>query len=230
MAEVKQVRRTTENEAVVDRAKNFWDRYGRIIMIVSAAIILIGGGYLIYKNFIKAPQERKAMESLFKAEEYFRMDSMRLALNGDGMNPGFEKVINQYGGTKGGNLARFYAGSAYLRLGDFNKAVKYLDDFKTESKQIQARAYKLLADAYSEQGKTKEALSNYKKAAYEFEEDEVNSSEALFMAAYLADRVLNDKTQAVDLYKELKKKYPQTQYGFEADKYLAQNGIYNVED
>ena len=230
MAEVKQARRTTESEAVVERAKNFWDQYGRIIMIASAAIIILGGGYLIYKNFIKAPQERKALESIFKAEEYFRMDSLRLALNGDGMNPGFERIISQYGGTKAGNLARFYAGSAYLKLGDFNKAVKYLGDFETESKQIQARAYKLLGDAYAEQGKYKEALSNYKKAAHEFEEDQVNSSEALFMAAYLADRVLNDKQQAIDLYKELKKKYPQTQYGFEADKYLAQNGVYNVED
>ena len=230
MAEVKQARRTTDSEAVVDRALNFWDKYGRIIMIASAAVIIIGGGYLIYKNFIKAPQERKAMEAMFKAEEYFRMDSLRLALNGDGMNPGFERIISQNGSTKAGNLARFYAGSAHLKLGDYNKAVNYLKDFETEAKQIQARAYKLLADAYAEQGKHQDALTNYKKAAREFEEDEVNSSEALFLAAYLADRVLNKKNDAVELYKELKRKYPQTQFGFEAEKYLAQNGVYNVED
>ncbi len=230
MAEVKHARHATESEVIVERAKDFWEKYGRVLTIVSAAIILLAGGYLIYKNFVKAPKERKAAEAMFRAEEYFRSDSVRLALNGDGMNPGFEKVISQYGGTKAGNLAKFYAGTSYLRLGDFNKAVKYLKDFETDAKQIQARAYKLLGDAYAEQGKTKDAFESYKKAAHEFEVDEIASSEALFMAAYLADRVLNDKQQAIDLYKELKKNYSNTQYGFEADKYLARLGVYNTEE
>ena len=153
MAEVKHARPKTENVDVIERAKDFWSSKGKIIMIVSAVIIILGGGYLIYKNFVKAPQERKALEALFKAEENFRNDSLKLALNGDGINPGFEKIISQFGGTKAGNLARFYAGSAALKMGDFNKAVKYLKDFETDAKQVQARAYKLLGDAYAELGK-----------------------------------------------------------------------------
>lgn len=230
MAEVKNAPGTTGNEVIVDRAKDFWGQYGRFVLIGGAALIIIVGGFFIYKNFVQAPKERKAMESLYKAEEYYRQDSLQLAVNGDGMNPGFERIISQYGSTKAGNLARFYAGSAFLKLGDYNKAVKHLSDFSTDAKQIQQRAYKLLGDAYAEQGKSKEALDFYKKAAKHFEVDEASSSEALFMAAYLADRVLNDKKQAVDLYKELKTKYPRTQYGFEADKYLAQNGVYSTED
>lgn len=229
MAEVKHAR-STESEVIVERAKDFWERNGKVLMIISAAIILIAGGYIVYKNFIKAPQERKAAESIFKAEEYFRMDSLQLALKGSGTTPGFEKIISQYGGTKAGNLAKFYAGAAYLKLGDYAKAVNYLKDFDTDAKQVQARAYKLLGDAYAEQGKAKEALDNYKKAAHTFEADDAASSEALFLAAYLADRVLNDKKQAIDLYKELKKNYRNTQYGFEADKYLAQAGVYDTED
>ena len=112
---------------------------------------------------------------------------MKLALNGDGINPGFEKIISQFGGTKAGNLARYYAGSAALKMGDFNKAVKYLKDFETDAKQVQARAYKLLGDAYAELGKNKEALDSYIKGGREFPEDEANASESLYMAAYLAD-------------------------------------------
>ncbi len=44
---------------------------------------------------------------MFKAEEYYRMDSLNLALNGDGQNLGFLKVIDRYGGTDAGNLADF---------------------------------------------------------------------------------------------------------------------------
>jgi hypothetical protein len=229
MAEVKHARQHTESEVVIERARDFWAKYGKIVTIVSVAVIVIVGGYLFYKNFVKAPQEKKAAEAMFKAEEYFRSDSLKLALSGDGMNPGFDKIISQYGGTEAGNLAKFYAGSAYLKLGDFNKAVKYLNDFNTDAKQVEARKLKLLADAYAEQGKNSDALSNYKKAAHVFEDDEASASEALFMAAYFADRVMNDKKQAIDLYKEVKKKYSRTQYGFEADKYLAQAGVYTED-
>lgn len=213
----------------VDRAQDFWTRNSRAITIAGLAIILLGGGYLLYKNFVKEPNEVKASEAIFKAEDYFRMDSLQLALNGDGINPGFLKIIDKYGSTKAGNLARFYAGASYLQLGNSANAVKYLKDFNTDAKAIQARGYKLLGDAYAEQGKNSDALSAYKKAAHHFEADETNSSEYLFMAAYFAQRVSNDPKQAIELYRELKAKYPRTQKGFEADKYLAQLGVYSDE-
>lgn len=230
MAEVKQPRHNAESDIVVERAKDFWSRYNRPVLLLCAAIIVVGGGYLAYKYLVKAPKEKKAAEAIFKAEEYYRMDSLKLALNGDGQYPGFEKVISQYGGTDAGNLAKFYAGASYLKLGDLNKAVKYLKEFSSSADQVSARAYKLLADAYADQGKNADALSNYKKAAHQFETDEQSSAEYLFLAAYFADRVMNDKKAAIDLYKELKKNYSQTQYAAEADKFLAQAGVYTTED
>lgn len=227
MAETKQVVERNHDQAVVDRAKDFWGRYGKIVMIASTAVILLCGGYLAYKYLVKGPNEEKAVEAMFKAEEYYRLDSLKPALNGDGINAGFLKIINNYGGTKAGNLAKFYAGDVYLKTGDFNNAVKYLKDFSTDAKQVQARAYKLLGDAYAEQGKNAEALANYKKAAEHFETDDANASEYLFMAAYFADRIMKDREEAIDLFKELKEKYSRTEKGFEAEKYLAQLGVYS---
>ena len=168
MAETKQVVERDQNKATVDRAKDIWGRYSRVILIASAAIIILCGGYLAYKYLIKAPKEEKAVEAMFRAEEYYRLDSLKVALNGDGINAGFLKIINNYDGTKAGNLARFYAGDIYLKMGDFNNAVKQLKDFSTDAKQIQARAYKLLGDAYAEQGKNSDALSSYKKSGASF--------------------------------------------------------------
>lgn len=230
MAEVKSARpATTEHEAVIDRARDFWGRSGKTISIVLGAAILLVGGFLLYKNFVSEPKEQKAADAIFKAQEYYGKDSMDKALNGDGQFLGFEKVISQYGGTKAGELAKFYAGSIYLKKGSFDKAIKYLKDFSTDAPQVKARAYKLLGDAYADQNKGKDAIDYYKKAASTFEEDDAAASEALFLAGYLADKVLNDKSQAIDLYKQVKTKYAQTQWGFEADKYLAQNGVTNVE-
>ena len=228
MAEKKNVQTIQSNEQVIAKARDFWTRYSKIIIGVGGALLLLVGGYYVYQNYFEKPKEEKAADAMFKAEEYYRLDSVNLALNGDGQYAGFLRIISKYGGTDAANLARFYAGSCYLKLDDNANAIKHLKEFSTDAKQIQQRAYKLLGDAHADLGKNAEALEYYKKAAHYFEEDQANSAEALFMAAYLSDRVLKNQKEAIDLYKELKEKYPQTQQGMEADTYLAQLGVYNV--
>ena len=174
MAEVKSARPRTESEAVVERAKDFWGRFGKIISIALGAVILLVGGFLIYKNFIQGPKEKKAADAIAKVQTSF--DSIR-NLSGDTVNRFIditiaesENVVKQYSSTKGGNLAHFYAGASYLIKGNFDKAVSHLKEFDGEdAPQIQARAYKLLGDAYAEQGKGKDAVDYYKKAARQFE-------------------------------------------------------------
>src|SRR3954451_22163192 len=158
-------------------ATDFWAKYKNLIIGISAAVILIAGGWLLYKNLVLKPKEERAAEAMFKAEEYFRTDSLTLALNGDGQNKGFLGVLKNYDGTKAANLAHFYAAIIYLRTNDFNNAVKYLKDFSTDSKQIQMIAYGRLGDAYSELGKKDDAVNSYKKAGSYFPEDETNSSD-----------------------------------------------------
>ena len=225
------------SQVVVEKAKDFWVRYNRPVMIICATIIIVGGGYLGYKKLYKEPEEEKATDAMFKAESYHRSamlsqnpDSLiKLALNGDGANAGFVRIISKFKGTDAANLARLYAGECYLMLNDNANAVKYLKDFKTSSSLFQARAYKLLGDAYADQGKNKDALEYYKKAAGHFKDDAENSSEALFLAAYLAETKMNDTKQAIELFKELKEKFPNTQRGNDADKYLARLGVYQTE-
>ena len=67
---------------------------------------------------------------------------------------------------------------------------------------------------------TKEdAIAAYKNAANAFDKDENNSSEFLFRAALLSETTGKTK-EALELYKELKTKYPKTDKGFQADKYI----------
>lgn len=235
MAVRKQDVHEDSSQFVVERAKDFWARYNKPVMIVCGIIIVLAGAYLGYKKFYKEPQEQKAADALFKAESYHRNamlspnpDSLvKVALNGDGANPGFIRVISKFKGTDAANIARLYAGECYLVLNDNANAIKYLKDFSTSSKLFQARAYKLLGDAYADLGKNKDALDYYKKAAHHFKEDAENASEALFLAAYLAQTKLNDTKQAIELFKELKENFPNTLRGTDADKYLARLGVYN---
>lgn len=230
MAEVKhQVHHKSENDQIIERAKDFWAKYGKITTIIAATIIISGGGYLAYKYMVVEPKEKKAVEAIWRAQDYFSQDSLNKAMKGDGQSAGFEKIASQYKGTDAGELANYYAGAIALKQGDNNKAIKYLKAVSTDARQVQARAYKLLGDAYANAGKNADALSSYKKAANEFQKDKMNSSDYLLMAAYFADKVMNDKKQAEELYKEIKKKYPNSQASDDADKYLAQLGVYNIE-
>ena len=217
--------KTTEDR-VVNTARDFWSNNGKVITYTLVGLVVVVGGYFAYKNFIKAPAEAKAAEAIWKAEDYFKQDSFQLALNGDGINPGFLKAISNHGSTKAGNLAKFYAGSCYLQMGDFNNAIKYLKDFSTDQVEAKIRANGLLGDAYSEIGKKEDAIGYYEKAGTLFEDDDVNSPEYLFRAAML-NQELGKNKDAIELLHTIKDKYPTSQRAMEVDKYLGKLGDLN---
>ena len=185
--------------------------------ITALAIVIVA--FFGYTELYQKPREEKAADAMFTAEKYFAMDSSSLVLNGDGQSKGVLYGLKNFSGTKAANLCNYYAGVSYLKLGDFNNAVKYLKDFSTEAKQIQLMAYGCLGDAYAELNKKDEAVESYKKAGHTFDKDESNSAEYLFRAALLQETMGKNK-EALELYKEIKEKFPRTEKGFQADKYI----------
>lgn len=215
----------SSEEKLVESTKDFWSKNSKYIVIAITAVVLLVGGSLIYKNYFQAPADAAANDLIWKAEQNFKIDSFRLALNGDGSksNPGFLRIIRNQGGTKAGNLSKFYAGICYLQLGDFTNAVKYLEDFSTKQSELKLRAAGSLGDAYAELGKNDQAIEYYKKASTAFEKDELNSSEYLFRLGHLQDK-LGKNSEAIESFKSLKQKFPLSARGIEADKYLAKLG------
>lgn len=145
-------------------SEEFLEKNKNIVIALGVALILIVGGVVFY-NYYQTNQNETAQKELFQAVYYFEADSLGLALNGDGNNYGFLDIIDLYGSTKTGNLATFYAGSTYLRLGDFESSIRYLKDFSASDDLVQARAYSLLGDAYMELLDYETAASYYQKAS-----------------------------------------------------------------
>ncbi|MEI6189649.1 MAG: tetratricopeptide repeat protein [Chitinophagia bacterium] len=205
----------TEKHPFLDFVKN--NKKGLTYALTALVIIL--AGYFGYSELYQKPREDKAADAMFAAEKYFAMDSSTLVLNGDGSSKGVLYIINEFGGTKAANLAKYYAGVSYYRTNNFNKAIEYLKDFSTSAKQVQAIAYGTIGDAYSELKNTEEAISYYKKAGAHFPEDEGISSEYLYRAAALLE--LNGKADdAVEIYKNIKANYPKSEKGLLADKFI----------
>lgn len=217
----KQVRRGTDFTAL-------WYKYQKPLITVVAVIVIAILGFIGYKQFIQGPKIERANEALSNVQAAFQAASLspqmdtaayKAVLEGRGTVKGALSIIRTYGGTPAGNLAKFYAGESYLHLGDFKNAVKYLKEFSTSQKQVQMMAYGSLGDAYSELKQNKEAISNYKKAATTFEDDQVNASEYLFRAGMLSE--LDGQTKdAVAIYTQLKDNFPNTVKGMQAEKYL----------
>lgn len=218
---------------VVTRARGFWAQYSKLIIYISSAIILIAGGWLVYKYMVKLPKEEKANDAVFVVQKYFidfsnAPDSAKAmlanrVLNGDGGNSGVLKFISKYDGTDAANLCNYYAGASYLYLKQFDKAIKYLKNFSTDATQIKSRAYGMIADAYAELKKNNDALDYYRKAADVNDKDEFTTSEFLFRSALFAETI-GKKQEAIDLYKKIKKDYPLSDKAANIDRYLARLG------
>lgn len=204
-----------EKHPFLDFVKNNQKALTSAIVVV----VVLLAGYFGYTELYQKPREAKAADALFTAEQYFAVDSSNLVLNGDGTNKGVLYVIKEYSGTKAANLAKYYAGISYFKTNDFNKSIEYLKDFSTNAKQVQAIAYGTIGDANSELKKMDEALDYYKKAGAYFPEDEAISSEYLFRAASLLE-MTGKVDDAITIYNEIKSKYPKSEKGLNADKYI----------
>ncbi|HMO32430.1 MAG TPA: tetratricopeptide repeat protein [Lacibacter sp.] len=229
MTDTKKASLTEPDETqVVQKAKDFWTRFSKPIIYAGSAVILLAGGWLAYTNFIVAPKAKKANDAISWAQAYYAKDSLDLALNGEGSNAGFLKIIKNYSGTDAANLAHYYAGSIYLRKEDFANAIKHLKDFSTGATQVQSAAWKMLGDAYMSTGKQAEGVQYYVKAGKLNEKDEFTSSENLFLAA-MAYESMGKLKEASEMLQIIKQKYPRTDKGFNVDKYLARVGVWKNE-
>jgi tetratricopeptide (TPR) repeat protein len=209
-------------EQSMHKAEDFFYKNKNAISIAVLAVVVVVGGFFAYNRFVKQPKENKAQEMIFNAQNYFAVDSFKLALNGDGNNFGFLAVANKYGGTQAGNLAKYSAGVCYIRLGEYQKGIDMLKSFSSNDLLLQPTAYGLIGDAYMELNKTAEGIESYKKAGH-YNDNELTAPVYLFRAGLALEKAGKNQ-EAITIYKEIKEKFPLTNEGREMDKYLARLG------
>lgn len=219
----KQKKQTDSNlqevENVLTSAEQFFENNQKTLTIIFGAAIVIAGIFIAFHRFYKIPREKEANEQMFYAEQYFEKDSFNLALDGDGNYPGFLDIIDDFGGTKSADLATYYTGISYLRLGQFEDAIDYLESFSSDDILVGPVALGACGDAYAELGDTEKALNLYIKAA-EVSENSFTAPIYLLKAGKLYESV-DDIDKALEAYEEIKDKYPESTEGRQIDKYIA---------
>ncbi len=204
-------------ESALSKTEHFIEENQNKLTIIALAIIIIVGGYWGMKKLYFLPLEQNAQKQIFAAQQYFEKDSFNLALVGDGQNAGFEDIINEFGSTKAGNLAVYYAGISNLHLGNYEEAIEYLKGFSTSEEMVAATATGALGDAYAELGQNDDAIAQYKKA--------VSYDNALTAPTYLMKLGTMYETQgnfkaAAEAYQTIKDDYKTSAEARQIDKYL----------
>lgn len=206
-------------ESTLSNAELFVEKNQKAIVIVLSVVIVAVLAFFGVKKFYLEPREENAQKAIYHAEQYFENDNFTSALNGDGNYLGFIDVINEFGGTKTANLAKYYAGICYLNTGDFNNAINYLKDFNGKDVMLTSLALGAMGDANMELGNVAEAAKCYESAALKSANG--FTSPMYLLRAGMAYEMAGNYQKAVDAYKKIKADYPNSNEGFSIEKYIA---------
>jgi len=215
-------------DATASKTEEWVAKNQKMILGIVGAIAIATLGYVLYNKYVVEEKEAKANNEIFQAQQYFQQavdateknDSLyNLALKGGEGKLGFVGIADQYAGTDAGNLANYYAGMAYLNLGDFKNAITYLENFKSDDAILKPLALGAIGDAFSETNKVDDAISYYKKAA-EASENDFITPRYLLKAAQL-NLATGKKAEAHKLFVEIKEKYETSKEGMNIDAFIA---------
>ncbi|GLB52307.1 hypothetical protein NBRC110019_13460 [Neptunitalea chrysea] len=211
-----------------NKTEEWVEKNQKVILGFIGVLVVAGLAFFGYTKFIQEPNETKASNDMFFAQEYFKeafngaeaKDSLlNLSLKGAEGNYGFLQIIDKYSGTKAANIATYSAGMAYLELKNYKKAVEYLDEFKSDDVILSPFAKGNIGDAFSQMEDYKNALDYYEKAI----NDNTNGFTTplyLFKAGMLA-KEQKEYDKALSYFKRIKEEFPDSEQAKTIDAYVA---------
>lgn len=216
-----------EQEALgtaMNKTEMFFEKNSKSMIIALLALFVLAAAIFGYRQLISQPRERKAAEMIAQAQYRFESTTpeYQLALEGDANGPGFLDVIDQYGSTRAGNLAKHYAGICYLRLGDLDNAATYLAKYKPAkgipAEIVNAQNIGLQGDIAVEKGDYAAAIKLFEKAA---KVSDNNLTAPMYLRkAGLAEQAQGNEQKAAAFYEEIMTSYPASMEARDAEKLL----------
>ena len=211
MAKQNVAEQETLGEAM-NKTELFFERNGRTMSYVFLGLLVLAALVFGYRSLILQPRATKAAEMIAEAQNRFEGENpdFETALLGDDNAAGFLDVIEKYGSTPSGNLAKHYAGICYLRTGDLENAAKYLAKFSQlkgiPGELINAQNYGLQGDIAVEQQDYARAVKFYEKAVKAADN---NLTAPMYLRkAGLAEQAQGNEQKAAAFYEEILTSYP----------------------
>ncbi len=206
-------------ESALTTTEQFIEKNQRWLLYGVIFIVLVVVGVLSYRHFVIKPRNSNAQEQAIFAQKQFAKDSFNVALNGDGNSLGFLQIIEDYSSTEIGNLAHYYAGICYLNLGEYQKALEFLEEYSLEDEMIAPIALGAMGDCYVELDLLDKALGSYGKAvAYK---QNILTTPIFLMKQGILYEKAGEWRKALEVYETIRDSYPSSQQAREIPKFIA---------
>ncbi|MFI3277326.1 MAG: tetratricopeptide repeat protein [Rikenellaceae bacterium] len=213
------------------KTEQFFENNGKKLLYAIFGLLVIAACVFGYKLLVVEPKLEKAAEMIVNAQIIFEQQNpdYKAALEGNENGAGFLEVIESCGSTPAGNLANHYAGICYLKLGDFDNALKYLSAYDAvkgvPSVIVNAQNKGLQGDIAVEQGDYKKAISLYAQAVSVSKNNNLTAPAYLYKGGLAAMAVGNAEAAKV-LFETIVLDFPTSVLARDASKYV---GALNVK-
>jgi tetratricopeptide (TPR) repeat protein len=205
-------------EQTLSKTEQFLEENYKVLFTGLGIIVFIVALFWLSKIFVSKRND-EAQAQMYQAERYLEIDSLRLALYGDGNYLGFLDIAQSYRFTKAGNLARYGAGICYLHIGEFESAIEFLKKKKKKDKVIGSLAIGAIGDAQVELGDLEKGVAQYIKAA-DFAKNSFNSPLFLLKAGEIYE-LLGRYNDALKMYERIESEYASSTEGSSIERYIA---------
>lgn len=186
--------------------------YGIGVGLVALALAV--PGYVYYQN----QQAQQANQMLGQILPVYEQGNYQQALNGTGDRLGLTQIADQYGGTSAGNLASFYAATAFYRQQQYDQALQYYQQFDKSNDFIGAAALAAEASIYESRGEYDQAAAHYEEAAAQYENE--RTVPRYLLEAGRAYEDAGNYGAAVETYRRIVDEYPDAEQAALAKRYL----------
>lgn len=196
-------------DAQLTKAEAFFEKNGKIIIAVIVAVALIWVGLWLFRS-CNDKKEIEAQNAISLSQKAFANEQYEEALNGDKVaSKGFVKIIDEYSGTKTANLAKLYAAICYFKQDKKDEAIKYLKAFDAQDDNtISPSAIAMLGNCMVDKNDKEGGAAKLVEAANAADNESL-SPVFLRQAAFVYEDLKNTD-KALELYKQIKEKYPQS--------------------
>ena len=211
------------------KVTSFYEQNKKYISYGTTALVVLIIGIIIYTNNRRANNEKAAAElgKVFAIYDMAANDikQYKIAIEGQPERGiiGLKSIVDNYGNSESGELARFYLANAYMNLGQYDEAIKQYDSFSTDNDLLKASALAGLASCYEVKNEYSKAAANFEKAGNLISNP--NTTPEYLSAAARCYGSAGEKEKAITMLKKIKKEYPTSSAAREADRYLSQFSI-----
>lgn len=202
------------------KSQNFFEENKNKILMYAGAVAVVIIGIILYTNY-RSDQNEEAGTHLAKVMDLYDMGAHLEAIEGvQNKNIiGLEKIVQNYGSTENGEIAKIYLANSYASFGKTDEALKYYEDYSGDIDIFKSAAFAGRAGIKSANGNFKEAAELYVKASKVSKTNVLNPD-------YLLQASLNfieagDKDEAKSLLQIIKEQYKTSTANVQADRYLS---------